>query len=580
MKRRLSTILVADMVGYSRAMRADEEGTAAAFRAVLEAVIEPAVADNGGRIVKLTGDGVLAEFDSVVLGVSAALSIQQSMQNEAIEFRIGVNSGDVLIDGQDILGDGVNVAARLEGAAQPGGVCISDAVHEQVRDRLNVDFTSGGAVDLKNLGRPLTVWHWQAGGVDPDRARAAENETGQPVPIRKPSIAVLPFENLSTDEEQAVFADGMTEEITTALSRIPWFYVIARPSAAVYKDSDLGLSAIAHELHVTYLVVGSVRRGGARLRVSAQLIDARVDTQLWADRYDGNVEDIFDMQDEVTGAVVGAIAPEFLISEAQKAQRKDVSQLDAWECVMRGRALLWRMNREDLSGAIDLFQRAIAASPDNVFGAGDLVIALLLQSYYGWADNPEQVVGEMVTLADKAVEADPSEPWALVAKALASLFSHRWEAVLPAAERAVQVSPGFAPAIGVRGIGLVLLSQVQRGIDEVQRARRLSPRDGMNGFFLMVLFWGYFTLHDYDQALAMANEALRIAPNNPTFRRQRAAALSWLGREQEARAAIAAYLELAPGDTTASASRVPTPDTATIERFVEGLRRAGLPDPV
>jgi len=286
--------------------------------------------------------------------VSAALTIQQSRGHDQVQFRIGVNSGDVLIDGSDIVGDGVNVAARLEGVAEPGGVCISDAVHELVRDRLNVSFSSGGSVELKNLGRPLRIWHWIAAS-DAQKDQypdVPDKGEGIAAPISKPSIAVLPFANLSGDEEQEVFADGMTEEITTGLSRIPWFYVIARPSAHVYKNSSLDPTKIAQELNVTYLVVGSVRRAGSRLRVSAQLIDASTGTQLWADRYDGNVEDIFDMQDNVTEAVVGSIAPEFLMSEMRRAQRKDVTQLDAWECVMRGRAHLWRMSRKDSAIAV------------------------------------------------------------------------------------------------------------------------------------------------------------------------------------------------------------------------------------
>lgn len=563
-------------------MREDEDGTAARFRSVLDEVVRPAVADNTGRIVKLTGDGILAEFDSVVHGVSAALTIQQSPGDGVIQFRIGVNSGDVLTDGSDIVGDGVNVAARLEGVAEPGGVCISDTVHELVRDRMNVRFSSGGSVELKNLGRPMRIWHWSASFAEQQPQSPNVPDRGEVVvaPISKPSISVLPFANLSGDDEQAVFADGMTEEITTGLSRIPWFYVIARPSAHVYKDSGLELTKIAQELNVTYLVVGSVRRAGSRLRVSAQLIDASTGTQLWADRYDGNVEDIFEMQDNVTEAVVGAIAPEFMMSEMRRAQRKDVTQLDAWECVMRGRSHLWRMSRKDSAIAVDFFERAIATSPDDAFGAGDLSIALLLQAYYDWTDDPAKALAGMITMADKAVAADPSEPWGLVAQTVANIFAHRWDLVLPSADRAVEVSPGFAPAIAMRGMGLILLGDHQYGIDEALRARRLSPRDGMTGFFLMCLFWGYFTLGDYDQALTTATEGLRIAPDNPTFRRQRAAALSWLGRDAEARAAVADYLELSPKDTTASAARVPTPDTATIERFVDGLRRAGLPDPI
>jgi adenylate cyclase len=581
MKRRLSTVLLADMIGYSRHMRRDEDGTAAAFRTVLDGVFAPTIEENAGRIVKLTGDGILAEFDSVTRGVSAAIGMQTQLATQAnpdMAFRIGVNLGDVLVDGDDILGDGVNVAARLETAAKSGGICISDPVHEQVRDRLTVQFQSGGEVDLKNMGRPMQVWHWTPGTPNlatPGTSDVRPSEAG----VTKPSIAVLPFDNMSSDADQEVFADGITEEITTALSRYPWFFVIPRPSAFAYKGRAQDLRQIASELNVTYVVVGAVRRAGSRLRVTAQLVDTESGTQLWADKYDGALEDIFDMQDQVAEAVVGAISPEFMRSEARRAGRKDATRLSAWENVMRGRAHLWRMSRADMIRAVEYFEKAIAVSPEDAFGSGDLAIALCLQAYYDWSDDPPATLARMVREADRAVAANPSEPWSLTASVLSNIFARRWEAAKPSAERALQASPGFPPAIAIHGMSQVMAGDLQSGIEQIERAARISPQDGMMGFWLMPLFFGYFAQEKYTRALDVANHGLQLAPENPTFLRQRASALSWLDRTDDARQAVRDYLAVAPDHTTAHAGRVPTPNTEAVGRFVEGLRRAGLPDP-
>ena len=584
MKRRLAAIVAADVVGYSRLIRADEEGTLAALKTLRNDLIDPKIAQHHGRIVKLMGDGMLAEFGSVVDAVRAAAEIQRAVaerniglaEANLIKFRIGINLGDVVIDGEDIHGDGVNVAARLEGLAEPGGICISAAVHEQVRDRAGLSFEDMGEREVKNIDRPIRVWRWVA---EASPLAAASSAASVPLALPdKPSIAVLPFENMSGDPEQEFFADGMSEDIITALSRMPWFFVIARNSSFTYKGRAVDVKQVAVELGVKYVLEGSVRKGGNRLRITAQLIDATTGKHVWAERYDREIADIFDVQDEVTQAIVGAVAPEFLSIEAKKARRKDPAQLDAWECVMRGRAHLWKLGREDAAEARKLFERAIELVPSGEFGTSDLALVHFLESYYRWSGSPEQSLEKMLRSAEKAVAADDHDPWALTILAWANVVAHRWDEALPPVERAIEQSPNFAAAIGFRGTILALLGESDPAIACIDEAVRLSPRDGIMVFWIMGLVWAYYAQARYEEAANAARQAIRMAPDNPTFRRQLAACYAMLDRMDEARAALEEYLRLEPSHTLADASKVPSKIPEHVERFVEGLRRAGLPE--
>ncbi len=585
MERRLAAVLAADLVGYSRLVRADEEGTVTALKKLYETVIAPIISRHHGRVVKLMGDGMLAEFASAVDCIRSAVEMQDGIAGEAAtaadgepyRFRIGINLGDLIIDGDDIQGDGVNVAARLEGLADPGGICISGAMFDQVRDRVDVEFEGLGALELKNISRPVDVWRWC--GTPTTQSPAPPVQDAVPLDLPdKPSIAVLPFDNMSDDPDQEFFADGMAEDIITALSRMPWFFVIARNSSFTYKGRAVDVKQVSAELGVKYVLEGSVRKAGNRLRITAQLIDATTGQHAWAERYDRELYDIFEVQDEVTKAIVGAVAPEFLSIETKKLRRKDPARLDAWECVMRGRAHVWKLGKEDAAEARKLFERAIQLSPGGEFGAGDLALVHFLESYYRWSDSPEQSLKDMLQAAEAAVAADDNDPWALTVLAWAYNFTHRWDEALETIERAVQQSPNFAAAIGVRGTILALVGECERAIEDVQEALRLSPRDSMIGFWMMGLFWAYHASQRYEEAVATAQKSIRIAPNNPTFRRQLAAAYAWLDRPAEARQAVADYLQLEPSHTLADAAKVPSRIAEHVGRFVEGLRRAGLPE--
>ncbi len=585
-ERRLAAILVADVVGYSRLVGADEEGTIARLNSLRKELIDPSIATHHGRIVKLMGDGMLAEFASVVDALRSAVEVQQAVArheadvpaDQRIVFRVGINPGDVVVDGDDIQGDGVNVAARLEGLAEPGGVCISGAVHEQVRDRIDIAFEDLGEQAVKNIERPVRVWRWVA-DASALAAGAGQGVAEGPLPIPdKPSIAVLPFDNMSGDPEQEYFADGMAEDIITALSHMPWFFVIARNSTFTYKGQAVDVKQVARELGVQYVLEGSVRKGGSRLRITAQLIDAMTGKHVWAQRYDREIVDIFAVQDEVTEAIVGAVAPEFLSVEAKRAQRKDPGLLDAWECVMRGRALVWKIGREEVAEARKLFERAIQLAPSGEFGMSDLAFVHFLEFFYRWTNSPERSSNEMMRVAEMAVAVDDHDAWAHTMLGLVNAFARRWDEALPALERAIELNPNFAPALGVRGLVLALVGEVDEAIESIDTADRLSPRDSFMALWIMGRVWANFIDGRYEEAVKTAQQAIRLAPNNPTYRRQLAASYAMMDRIDEAQAAIQEYLRLEPNHTIADSRKIPTKIPEHLERFLDGLRKAGLPE--
>jgi len=584
-QRRLAAILTADMVGYSRLIGADEEGTIVRQKALRASVIDPAIAAHDGRIVKTMGDGLLVEFPSVVDAVKCAVGVQKAVAaHEAevpsdlrIRYRAGINLGDIVIDGDDILGDGVNVAARLEGLAEPGGICISDTVYRSINGRLDAEFEDLGEQKVKNIDEALRVWRWSPAGGGKAQNAADASAKARALPD-KPSIAVLPFTNMSGDAEQEYFADGMAEDIITELSRMPWFFVTARNSSFTYKGHAVDVKQVGQELGVAYVLEGSVRKAGNRLRITAQLIDAETGNHVWADRFDREITDIFDIQDEITRAVTGAVAPEFLSAELKKSRHKDASQLSAWECVMRGRSHVWKMGREDAAAARKLFEKAIALSPGSGLGASDLALVHFLEAFYGWSATPDQAYRDMVTSAEAAVAADETDPLALTILAWAYSFARKWDLALETVDRAISLSPNFAPAIGTRGAILAVDDEPDLAIETINDAIRRSPRDGFMPIWFMGLYWAYHSLQDYEAAAATALRAIRIAPENPTFRRQLAAAYFVLGRRDECQAELDVYFRLDPGATLDNSRRIPSRNQQHLDRYVEILRQAGVPE--
>ena len=460
MERRLAAIMATDVVGYSRLIRVDEEGTIAALQALRTDLIDPNLGKHNGRIVKTMGDGMLVEFASVVDAVRAAVETQQAVaehnsnipEDARIEFRVGINLGDVIIDGDDIQGDGVNVAARLEGLAEPGGICISGSVHEQVRDRLDLPFEDLGEKEVKNIARPVRVWQWLPAGSATANPPTAKVQL--PLPD-KPSIAVLPFDNMSGDPEQEYFSDGITEDIITALSHFPWFFVIARNSSFAFKGRATDVKQLAQELGVQYVVEGSVRKSGNRMRITAQLIDARRDRHIWADRYDRDLTDVFAVQDEITEKIVGAVAPEFMAAEMYRARHKEEKNLDAWDLLMQAHWHFNFFNAKSNREAQILLEKVIALDPNNDLALSDLAASHTLGLMWNWYDAPAEALEAARDAAQKAVAINDRNIPALLALAHVDVASGKFDDAVSKARKALALAPNSPDAHGWLGGFLV-----------------------------------------------------------------------------------------------------------------------------
>jgi adenylate cyclase len=426
-ERKLAAILAADVAGYSRLMGADEEGTLARLKACRRELMDPEIAEHRGRVVKTTGDGILIEFQSVVDAVRCAMDVQRSMaernadvtDEQRIEFRVGINLGDIMIDAEDIHGDGVNIAARLEGMAEPGGICISGSSYQQVRDKLTIHFEDMGMQQLKNIARPVRVYRVPIG-------RCAPRERSALALPDKPSIAVLPFQNMSGDPEQEYFADGMVEDIITELSRIRWLFVIARNSTFTYKGQAVAVKQVARELGVHYVLEGSVRKGGNRVRVTAQMIDATSGAHIWAERYDRDLSDIFAVQDEITASVAGVIEPALAEAEQQRVLRKPPERLDAWEAYQRE---LWHFNKygpEENQTAQTFFRQAIALDPNFAPGHYGYALALQWEIWHFSTRSFSEVQGVPLEEARLAVSLDDKDATAHAVLAHMRMWDGEW----------------------------------------------------------------------------------------------------------------------------------------------------------
>jgi len=480
MERRLTAILAADVVGYSRLMEADETATLMSLKAHRDELLEPEIAGHNGRIVKLMGDGVLAEFASVVDAVNCAVELQRGTaarndgvpQDRRIVFRIGINLGDVIVEGNDIYGDGVNVAARLEGLAEPGGICLSATVHDHIAGKVSLNFEDGGEHKVKNLTRPVHVWRWRDQSGEPPRPALA-------LPS-KPSIAVLPFDNLSGDPEQAYFADGIAEDIITALSRIRWFFVIARNSSFAYKGKSVDVRQVAQELGVRYLLEGSVRKAGTRVRLSAQLIDGATGNHIWAERFDREMVDIFDLQDELTQTIAGAIEPALSQAERQRAKAKRPESLDAWDVYQQGMSHLHRRTELDLAEAADLFGRASEADPGLVSAYASASECRFFQIVGGFAEGLETARQTGLAMARTAVDLDQQDAGARYALGRIYIARREHDLAIPELTRAIEFNPSYAlgplrARHGLRHLGARgRRYRAHRGGHAAQPARSLS----------------------------------------------------------------------------------------------------------
>jgi TolB-like protein/class 3 adenylate cyclase len=589
-ERRLAAILAADVAGYSRLMERDEAVTLARLKALRRDLIDPKIAEHKGRIVKTTGDGLLVEFPSVVEAVACAIAVQQEMaarndataEDERIEFRVGINSGDVIVEDGDIHGDGVNIAARLEGIAEPGGICVSGIVHDQVRGRLDCAFADIGEQSLKNIARPVRVYRVgpkrplpdpPVPGLDPGipgEREVAAPSLALPLPD-KPSIAVLPFANMSGDPEQEYFADGMVEEIITALSRIRWLFVIARNSTFTYKGQAVDVKQVGRELGVRYVLEGSVRKAGGRVRITAQLIDATTGTHLWADRFDGSLEDVFDLQDKVASSVAGVIEPALQAAEIQRSGDRPTSELTAYDFCLRALPHWGSRSHEHTVQALDLLEQAIAI--DRHYGPALAWAAICHMTLVrdGWAEEPEISRRKGIDLARRALEAGENDPRILVnaANALAT-FGEDIGAMIGLVDRALALNPSYARGWFVSGLLRVFAGQHDLAIEHVETSLRLSPRERM-GTPLSLMGVAYFFKRQFDEAAAKLLLAMQDHPGFPSSYRHLAACYAHMGRLDDAHEIVARLRAITP---LVVPSDPPFRNPEDRELYLSGLRLA------
>ncbi|MFP6748984.1 MAG: adenylate/guanylate cyclase domain-containing protein, partial [Alphaproteobacteria bacterium] len=485
MERRLAAILAADVVGYSRLIGADETGTLAALRAHLGEVVEPALERHRGRIVKLMGDGLLAEFASVVDAVAAAVEIQEiTLARPAdpsggprMALRIGVNMGDIAVEDGDLFGDGVNIAARLQEIADPGGVVVSDDAYRQLSGRLDVPFEDGGEKALKNIAQPVRIWQWPPSkfSIDPPPVNPAAGLTD------KPSIAVLPFDNLSGDREQEFFADGIAEDVITALSRIRQFHVVARNTTFTFKGKSVDIQAVAKDLGVRYVLEGSVRKAGKRVRITAQLIDGGTGNHLWAERYDRELEDVFEVQDDIVRTVIGAMGPELDRAEQERAIFRPPGNLDAWELHYRGMAQLYKRTVEGNVEARRMFAEAVDRDPNFAAPHAGMSRTYATDHIFGISDSDQSLA---VHHGKRAVELDDRDAFTHLALGLAYwLVAKEFDAAIIELEEARRINPSDAQVQHAIGRTMIASGRAGEALPYLQEAVRLSPADMMFGIF-------------------------------------------------------------------------------------------------
>jgi len=591
-QRRLAAIVAADVVGYSRLMGRDESGTLARLREHRKQRFEPTLVRHGGRLVKLTGDGVLAEFPSAVDALGAAIEFQQAMaeanhghtEDVAIVFRVGLHLGDLIVDGADLYGDGVNVAARLEAEALPGSIVISRTVHEAVVGRLKATFTDLGSLALKNIERPVQAFgvKWDAADwkiAAPAAASPVASSQADDVPLTlpdKPSIAVLPFQNMSGDPEQEYFADGISEDVITALSRSRDFLVTARNSTFTYKGTSPDIRQVGRDLGVRYVLEGSVRKSGDRLRITAQLIDATSGNHVWAERYDRPTADIFAVQDEITESVVASIEPQLLLAEGGRHKRSQPTDLDAWGYVARAFAHRVLANKAEAEVALGFLKRALEIDPQYARALSEFALLMSLMAYSGWCEDRDRSFAAGIDAARRATALDPDDPFAYAALGVICRLTRRYDEALPALRTAVELNPNYAFAHAHLGISLAYAGRPEEGLEHTARALRVSPRDPQKHLLLMSQAIVFFAASRYSDAFEWARQARQQRAEFANPLRVMVAALALQGDVEQAQVALRDLKRIQPQVSLAWVDQnIDAPDEHR-RRILDGLRLAGL----
>jgi len=582
MERHLAAIVCADVAGYSRMMGADEPGTHATFKAHRSAIY-PIILNHGGRLVKNTGDGFLLEFPSIVGAIEATIASQTLMAernarlpcDRAMRFRMGVHMGDVISDEGEVFGDDVNIAVRLESAATPGGIAVSAKAYDAASKHLDVTLVDAGSFRFKNIEETINIWIWEPDSSEPQR-REARGPSAPPAPYRTAIVGVLPFANLSERGDE-YFSDGLTEDLIQALSLQSFFRVLSRNSTFAFKDKGLGMRLIAREIDATYLIQGSVRRAGSKIRVTAELIAPESGEQLWAGRYDRDIGDLFAMQDEITANLCAALAPEIYRAEASVPARSLATDLTAWDRFLRGLSHYYRLTKENYGTSIALFREAIALDPALSLARAYLATILVQGVQFGWIRSTRELWCEAMGLAETSVRLDPRSSFAFSILAYVQAMEGHYDAAMEAARKAVALNPYDMGARGVLGICHLVVGEHRQAIELLSSAFQRGSNDPRYQWPALNAF-SHYLLRQYDASLSWAREALYLNPDHLQLLAVRAAALAQLGRTEEARQATDALLTSFPDLTVERHLRnfrwkIPA-DTA---HYREGLLKAGVP---
>ena len=580
-ERRLAAILSADVAGYSRLMGENEEGTLARLNAHRRELLEPGILAYRGRVVKRTGDGLLVEFASAVDAVRCAIQTQRGMAlrnaeapvDKRIDLRMGVHVGDVIVDEGDIFGDGVNIAARLESIARPGGICISEDTYRQVCNTLEVSFEDHGEQELKNISRRIRVY--QLGPqMTPQTDKAAAVHLALP---DKPSIAVLPFKNMSGDPEQDYFADGITEDIITLLSKWRSFLVIARNSTFTYKGRAVDVKQVGRELGVQYVLEGSVRKSGQRLRVTAQLVETIQGAHVWAERYDREITDVFAIQDDVSERIAAVIEPELGRHEQLRLVSKPTTNFGAWDCLSRGLFLVNKFNKTDNAAARSLFERAITIDPQFSRAYASLAYTYQQDILHAYTADRANAIEQQIASARRATQLDPMDSYAHSMLAFAYRWARRYDLMIAEARKALECNPSDSWAAAVLGLALDLTGQHREGIESFKRSMALNPRDPRLGYYVSLIARAYLVDHDYETAENCAHQAIELDPTMPRPHLILAAILGHRGRSIEARLALDTAERLHPGFARQWINGREYRADIDNDHIAEGLRKAGFP---
>jgi len=579
-KRKLAALLSADVEGYSRLMDDDEEATVRTLTNYRSA-INDLVLQYRGRVVDSPGDNILAEFTSVVDAVNCAVEIQRELaerntnlpDNRKMKFRIGVNLGDVIEEKGRIYGDGVNIAARVEAMSEAGCVCISGSAYDQVENKLGLQYENLGEHQVKNITRPIRIYRVIMESV---RALSEENAV-LPLPD-KPSIAVLPFDNMSGDLEQKYFSDGITEEIITALSRSPWLFVISRNSSFAYQGKSVDIRQVSRELGVRYVLEGSVRKKRNRVRVTAQLIDGAMGSHVWAEKYDSELQDIFELQDQISRQVVASILTQIQIYGFKKAKRLGRPDVVTWDLLARGWKLYYELTKESLASAETIFRRAVASAPTSCDAHHLLAGVLIHQAFMGYVSNRDFIISEAYELAKRAIALDEQNEYAHWI--LGVIQNHRGKHDLAIAElkRALELNPNCSLAYGSLGTVLYYIGKSDESVKNIEIAIRLNPRDPSIFFRYSGLAMAHFVAGQYLEASQWARKSIQRKPSWRTGHAVLASSLAHLNLLAEAKEAVDYYLEHIPDATISNFRHLPFKNPNDANKFEEGLRKAGLPE--